>query len=262
MNDAVKPVPLLRGLVVHAQPRVLARPQRTVPAAAAAGQATVPTIPTAVPIETPPPAEPVRVLEEAFEAARAQGLQEGREAGLQLGLKDAQARLDEATEAAKAAAAAQLERESTRLAKQWADRLARLDAVVKTFEIQLPQHWARLEVDAAELAFEVACRVLGDAGNRRQLIEDMVAQAMSAVRAQPLRVRLGAADLALIEEATADGRGLRERHAHVEWITDPEVQTGGCLIDGEGGTLDARLEVQLQRLLQNWKPALVRESGS
>ena len=258
MNDAVKPVPLLRGLALHAQPRVLARPQRTVPAAEAAVQATAPTIP----IETPPTAEPVRVLEEAFEAARAKGLQEGREAGLQLGLKDAQARLDDATQAAKAAAAAQLEHESARLAKQWADRLARLDAVVKTFEIQLPQCWARLEVDAAELAFEVACRVLGDAGNRRQLIEDMVAQAMSAVRAQPLRVRLGATDLALIEEATADGQGLRERHAHVEWIADPEVRTGGCLIDGEGGTLDARLEVQLQRLLQHWKPALLRESGS
>jgi flagellar assembly protein FliH len=255
MDDAVKPLPLLRGLAVHAQPRVLARPHRPAPAAptaAAIVQATVP-------IDTPAPAQPARMLEEAFDAARAQGLQEGREAGLQLGLKDAQARLDEATEAAKAAAAAQIERESARLAKQWADRFARLDAVVKTFEIQLPQQWARLEVDAVELAFEVACRVLGDAAGRRQLVEDMVAQAMSALRGQPLRVRLSAVDLALIDTSAADGLSLRERHAGVEWIADPDVQTGGCLIDGDGGTLDARLEVQLQRLLQHWKAAMVRE---
>jgi flagellar assembly protein FliH len=260
MNDAVKPLPLLRGLAVHAHPRVLARPQRPVAAAPAAVVAVA--VQATVPIDAPPPAQPARVLEEAFDAARAQGLQEGREAGLQLGLKDAQARLEEATEAAKAAAAAQLERESVRLSKQWADRLARLDAVVKTFEIQLPQQWARLEVDAVELAFEVACRVLGDAAGRRQLIEDMVAQAMSAVRAKPLRVRLSAADLALIDTGAAHGPSLRERHAGVEWIADPEVQTGGCLIDGDGGTLDARLEVQLRRLLQQWKTATVRESDA
>jgi flagellar assembly protein FliH len=259
MKDAFDPVrpPLLRNVALQAQPRVLARPQRPAPAVVA--------VPPAAPARTaaldvPPSPSPVPALDAEIEAARAKGLQEGREAGLQLGLKDAQARLDEATQAAQAAAAAQLERESARLAKQWAERLARLDAVVTALDAQLSRHWEGLEAEAAELAFEVACRVLGDAAGRRQLIEGMVTQAMSGLRTQPLRVRLSAADLALIDETGADGAGLRARHPRVEWIADPAVQAGGCLIDGDGGTLDARLEVQLQRLLQQWRGAAAKET--
>ncbi len=257
MNDAVKPVPLLRGLALHAQPRVLARPQRPSPAEP------LPAAPEhRVVVADPVPALPAGpALEEAMAQARAEGLQQGREAGLQLGLKDAQARLDEATQVAQAAAAAKLERESARLAKQWSERLARLDLMVQAFESQLSRYWTHLEADAAELAFEVACRVLGDSASRRRVIEDMVAQAMSGLRGQPLRVRLSAADLALLDEARSDeSAGLRARHPGVEWVADPAVQVGGCMIDGEGGTLDARLEVQLQRLLQQWRAGTAGEA--
>ena len=260
MSDMVDRVPLLRGVAVHAQPRVLARPQRPSPAVP------LPTTQereTRSPVaEVPPALPPGPTLEEAYAQARAEGLQQGREAGLQLGLKDAQARLDEAIQAAEAAAAAQLERESARLAKQWSERMARLDALVQSFEGQLSRYWGHLEVDAAELAFEVACRVLGDSAARRQLIEDMVAQALSALRGKALRVRLGAADLALLGDAgEGESVGLRARHPGVEWIADPSVQAGGCLIDGEGGTLDARLEVQLQRLLQQWRAGTAVEKA-
>lgn len=259
MSDMVDPVPLLRGLAVHAQPRVLARPQRQSPAVP---PLTLERESRPAVAELPPALPPGPTLEEALAQARAEGLQQGREAGLQLGLKDAQARLDEATEAAQAAAAAKLERESARLAKQWSERMARLDALVQSFEGQLSRYWGHLEVDAAELAFEVACRVLGDSAARRQLIEDMVAQAMSALRGQALRVRLSDADLALLAEAgEGESAGLRARHPGVEWIADPSVQAGGCLIDGEAGTLDARLEVQLQRLLQQWRAGTAGEKG-
>ena len=267
MEESVDPVPLLRGVALHTQPRVLGRPQRPAPAVpiAAANGEPLSAAPDAQPRPVaagpagPMPAGPA--WDEALAQARAEGLQQGREAGLQLGLKDAQARLDEATEAAQAAAAAKLERESARLSKQWSDRLARLDALLESFESQMSRCWAHLEVDAAELAFEVACRVLGDAAGRRRLIEDMVAQAMSGLRGQTQRVRLSAADLALIDQAEAGTAGLRSRYPGIEWVADPMVQAGGCLIDGEGGTLDARLDVQLQRLLQQWRVATSGETA-
>jgi flagellar biosynthesis/type III secretory pathway protein FliH len=269
MSDMIHPGPLLRGVAVHAQPRVLARPQRALaagrPIAGAdaepvAGAGAAPRVPkpdaqalhvATAPVATMPPGP---ALDEALAQARAEGLRQGREAGLQLGLKDAQAKLDEANQAAQAAATAKLERELARLSKQWSDRLARLDALVASFEGQVSRCWSHLEVDAAELAFEVACRVLGASAQRRRLIEDMVAQAMSGLRGQPLRVRLSALDLALLDAAEEGGSaGLRARHPGIEWVSDPTVQAGGCLIDGEGGTLDARLDVQLQRLLQQWR---------
>ena len=266
MTSSGKPVaPLLRGVQLQAQPRVLARPVRAQPVplagVAAPAERDEPVVPTVATV--PMPAVAVAPLpEEVFEQARAKGLQEGREAGLQLGLKDAQERLAEATRAAQASAAAELERESARLAQQCADRVARVDAVARAFEDRLAAHCAALEAEAAALAFGVVCRLLGDAAARRETIEALVGQAMADLRSQALRVRLNAADLALLDEGGSAGAiGLRARHPDIEWIADSAVQPGGCLIDSAGGTLDAGLDTQLQRLLQHWRTALAQETG-
>jgi len=267
MTSPAKPLaPLLRGVHLQAQPRVLARPQRVPSAPLPEAAHAPPPGPGGKPVVVamPPPVAAVAVAlpDEVFEQARAKGLQEGREAGLQLGLKDAQERLGEATRAAQAAAAAALERESARLAQQCADRVARVDALARAFEERLASHCAALESEAAVLAFGVVCRLLGDAAGRRETVEALVGQAMSSLRSQAVRVRLHAADLALLDEGESRGTsGLRARHPGIEWVADAAVPAGGCLIDSAGGTLDARLDSQLQRLLQHWRAVLSGEAG-
>jgi flagellar assembly protein FliH len=272
MTSSAKPLaPLLRGVQLQPQPRVLSRPQRgpSVPQSGGAGSLAAPAQatsgrPIAAVVPAPvaaPVAAPAPLPEEVFEQARAKGLQEGREAGLQLGPKDAQERLAEATRAAQAAAAAEVERESARLAQQCLDRVARIDAMARAFEERLASHCTALEAEAALLAFDAVCRLLGDAVGRRDTVEALVGQAMSALRSQPVRVRLNAADLALLDEGEPRGAsGLRARHPGIEWIADAAVPAGGCLIDSAGGTLDARLDTQLQRLLQHWRAVLGGEA--
>lgn len=254
--------PLLRGVEIEPLPHMLARPHRV--QAVAPVQAAVKKhesahvldgLPSAAPDAAPPAA--VTLLPDAvYEQARAKGLEEGRAAGLQLGLKDARERIDEATRTAQAAAGADLERATSRLTQQWTDRLAKLDAVTCAFEDRLASHWTALEADAVVLAFETVCRLLANAAGQRETVEALVAQAMCGLRSQPMRVRLNAADLALLDHADANGgTGLRARHPGIEWVADAAVRVGGCLIDSAAGTLDARLDTQLQRLLQNWRTA-------
>lgn len=267
MTSAENPrSPLLRGVDIQPLPRVLARPHREqtvahVPAAATqqAAERDVDGRPCKAPVAAP--AVAVTLYPEAvFEQAQARGLEEGHAAGLKLGLKDAQERIDEATRAAQAAAIADLERSSARMTQQWADRLAKLDAVTRAFEDRLASHWAALEADAVVLAFEAVCRLLEDAAGRRETVEGLVARALSGLRSQPVRVRLNASDLALLEADANGGTGLRARHPGIEWVADAGVRAGGCLIDSAGGTLDARLDTQLQRLLQHWRTAASAEA--
>lgn len=239
---------LLRHAVVHAEPRVLALPRRSRPAAAALAVSSPQAGPTPMALPTVQPTP-----ESVYQDARDRGLREGHEAGLRKGLEDAQRRLDEATRAARSAVEAEARRAADQQAAQWQECRQRLDTVIESLAPLLQSHVARLESDAIALAFEVICRVLGSDDSRREVVGAMVTQAFAQLRSQPLRVRLHPADLALLE----DGSDLRHRHPHVEWLADARVSAGGCLVDSNAGTLDARLDVQLQRLLQSW-----RDSGS
>lgn len=98
-----------------------------------------------------------------------------------------------------------------------------------------------------EIAFEAACKVLGDALVRREGVEACVREALAEVREREgLVVRLASRDHALL---TGGGRTAWSPDGRrVELVADERVLLGGCLIETSGGTLDARLETQLQRL--------------
>jgi flagellar assembly protein FliH len=98
-----------------------------------------------------------------------------------------------------------------------------------------------------ELAFAAACRVLGEAACSPEGMRAVVRQAMKEVRARErlvLRVPPHA-QRHLAEDpgfaAELEGRG-------VQVVADERAGAAGCLLESAGGTLDARLEVQLQQL--------------
>ena len=83
----------------------------------------------------------------------------------------------------------------------------------------------------------------------------MVAQATHQLRgAIPLRVRMSELDLQLLHNSD-QGRALMSVRSGVEWIADPALQVGGCVLDTEQGTLDARLQTQFVRLQNAWVSA-------
>lgn len=239
---------LLRDVTVHAQRRTLERPGRAAPVELAIRPASQSAM--CLPLVAAPAAN----HEQVYDSAHARGMQEGREAGLQQGLKEAQLRIDEAVRAALATAQAKAVREAAAQAQQWTEGLRRLDSLAGEFEHALQLRLDDLEAHAVTLAFETVCCLLGDRAQRLPLVRDLVSQGMAKLRGQPLRLRLNGQDLALLD-TLAPTEGLRDRYPQIEWVADAGVVCGGCLIDTVAGTLDARLDSQLKRLLELWRAA-------
>jgi flagellar assembly protein FliH len=163
---------------------------------------------------TPAPIEdPVTVLREL----RKQAFDDGYRDGFAAGNAEGRAALDAQAEDLRAAASAV--REAVRQAVAGQE-----DALV-------------------EMAFTAVCRVLGEAAVTQEGVRGAVRQAMREVQSRErlvLRVPPHAYRC-LTEDVTFQESGA-------EILPDERVGPAGCLIETAGGTLDARLEVQLQQL--------------
>jgi flagellar assembly protein FliH len=100
----------------------------------------------------------------------------------------------------------------------------------------------------AEIAFEVVCKVLGQAFTEREAVVFAVREAVRRARDRSrLTVRVSPADFEVIRDHRDKIlEGLEA--GKVEIIADERVELGGCLLETPSGNLDGRLEAQLANL--------------
>jgi len=128
---------------------------------------------------------------------------------------------------------------------------AKIDRV-RSLADKLP-HALRAGIDGmedtlVEIAFEAVCKVLGNAAVTRESVLAMVRQATArTLSGEKLVVRLHPTDLAMLRTAGALAADL-PTGAAASWVADQRITLGGCVIETDGGELDARLETQIQRL--------------
>ncbi|HEX8368801.1 MAG TPA: type III secretion system stator protein SctL [Pyrinomonadaceae bacterium] len=109
--------------------------------------------------------------------------------------------------------------------------------------------WRETERDLLRLAVRLAEKIIGrEITNDKKTVTDIVAAALQNARQQEkLTVRVNPSDLSLIEEERE--KFLPSGRARfIDFVADPRVASGGCLIESEVGTIDARLETQLRVL--------------
>ncbi len=168
-------------------------------------------------------AERMQVLEQAY--------QEGYQTGEEAGRNDAQRAYDEQIDSLRSVAA----------------------EIRSAFDLYLDD----AEELLVEIAFESVCKILGRALCDREGVSAMVREVIDQARErEQLIVRLAPHDFTLLtaRDDTALDPGRSEEQAsslgawNVQLMPDKRVAVGGCLIDSPGGTLDGRLETQLQRL--------------
>lgn len=163
----------------------------------------------------------LQATRQELDAGRAQTLADAEQRGLALGREQAEREVAEQI-------TAQGERINVVLAALSQSRRKALD-----------EH----EDILVEIVFTAVCRILGATAATRDAVAGVVRGLVDAER-QPaqLRVRLHPQDLALLEEGRA---GLDPR---LVLQADSGIGMGGCQIEGPDGTLDARLELQVQQL--------------
>jgi flagellar assembly protein FliH len=91
----------------------------------------------------------------------------------------------------------------------------------------------------------------------RALLTQAIAQLNGAAA---LGVRLHAQDLAALRADPEAAPILARLGSAVRWQPDNTVAMGGCVLDGATGSLDARLDVQMQALRATL--LAVREGGA
>jgi type III secretion protein L len=109
--------------------------------------------------------------------------------------------------------------------------------------------WRETEKDLLRLAVRLAEKIVGrEIKKDDKTVADIISTALQNARQQEkLTVRVNPSDLQIIEkEKEKFSSGGRVKF--IDFVADPRVSTGGCLIESEVGTIDARLETQLRVL--------------
>lgn len=109
--------------------------------------------------------------------------------------------------------------------------------------------WRETEQDLLRLAVRLAEKILGrEIQKDNRAIVGIVAAALQNARQQErLTVRVNPSDLSLVESEIENFTSVG-RTRFLDFVADPRVSTGGCLIESEVGTIDARLETQFRIL--------------
>ncbi|MES2538659.1 MAG: FliH/SctL family protein [Pseudomonadota bacterium] len=126
---------------------------------------------------------------------------------------------------------------------QYRQQLEALQNLIDSFRREFEGQIAGLEDVVVGIVFEAACKVVGDVLQERAGVEAVVRAVMSRVRDQEkMLLHVSPQDYQLL---TKEGDGNAFGH---ELLSDERVLLGGCLIETSGGTLDGRLETQMQKL--------------
>jgi type III secretion protein L len=105
------------------------------------------------------------------------------------------------------------------------------------------------ERDVLRLAVKLAEKIIGREIERDDAtLADIVSAALRHARQQEaLTVRVNPADLPRVQ-AHRERLDPAGRARFLDLVADPRVGHGGCIIEGESGTVDARLDTQLRVL--------------
>jgi flagellar assembly protein FliH len=185
-----------------------------------------------------------------------QGLKEGREAGQREGAAAGRQEIlvkaaGVITEAAQQAAQEAAQRASANVeqeaAQRWNQQKARLDALLAVLPQQISHRLEAAQDDMLALCMEALVHVLGQEAVQPEFIRAALRQAMHQVKARPLAtVELNPGDLETLQGLPDWEQWCKQHAAGLQWIGSLRVETGGCIVSSPEGSLDARLDIQLQ----------------
>lgn len=109
---------------------------------------------------------------------------------------------------------------------------------------------AKSEREVVALALKVAEKIIGrDLERSPQVVVDICATAIEAVRnVSQMVIRANPRDIGILKEHRKRLMEMIGRVKDISLKEDPEVPSGGCVIETESGTVDAQLSTQFEML--------------
>jgi flagellar assembly protein FliH len=124
-----------------------------------------------------------------------------------------------------------------------AKALAKVIESISLFERQLLDS---AEDKLVETVMEAVCKIVGDFVANESLVLTAVNHALNRVKGGKVgRIRLSRGDYHVISQLSAADLGELDL---IEFAPDDSIKVGGCVLESDAGTLDCRLDVQLEQL--------------
>lgn len=165
---------------------------------------------------------------EGYEA----GFAEGRKAGHEAGRKEA------------------FEASRKEFAEQQASLIAMFGQVVDEINAKRADWWAAARQDLVELAIAIARRVVRCVGDRdREVVAAVLQEAVElAGKRSEITIRVNPADAKAARDFAEALISRQEGWKQVPVVESEEIAPGGCQVQWTGGSVDAELETQLDRI--------------
>lgn len=166
--------------------------------------------------------ERIERQQQELEALRIAASEEGKHEGYQAGLEQA--------------------------ATEWEEKLSQLRRLLESMEERLLSGIAEVEDISVEIVFHATAKILGEAMVKREgvlaVVREVIKHAQSRER---IVVRVSPDDYKVLLDDVGTLRQGGESDS-VKLVADDRVELGGCLLETIGGSLDGRLEIQIQQL--------------
>jgi flagellar assembly protein FliH len=125
--------------------------------------------------------------------------------------------------------------------------VTRIQSISRNLDAALETGIRDLEDIALAIAFEAVCKILGNGTISQEQVQAQVRHAAGQLVAQErVRVRLHPADMEILRLAGALNAKLSSGK-EIVWLGDKDLELGGCVVETDGGDLDARFDTQLDQ---------------
>ena len=127
---------------------------------------------------------------------------------------------------------------------------AELDGLVTQIGVAREALWARQEPEMVALALDIARQVVKtEVTQNPEVVRALIANAVRRITDKDnVRVRVSVADAPRVKEMRQDLMELMDGLRHLEIVDDRRVGEGGCVIETNAGTIDAKIETQLSEV--------------
>ena len=182
-------------------------------------------------------AEALHEADEIRRAAYAEGLAAGRQEALANSSAFVAAQADEMARA--------------EIATRLAGILPALETVIDRLAADRDRWTASWEASAVTLACAVAEKIIHrELAQRPELRVSLVGEALQLAAGQTrVRIRVSAGDAPLMKQAAQNSLLKQPGVASFEIFVDDSIDSGGCIVETQHGVIDARLDSQLQRII-------------
>lgn len=127
---------------------------------------------------------------------------------------------------------------------------AEMDSIVTQIGAARAALWARQEPEMVALALDIARQVVKtEVTQNPEVVRALIANAVRRITDKDnVRVRVSVSDAPRVKGMRQDLMELMDGLRHLEIVDDRRVGEGGCVIETNAGTIDAKIETQLSEV--------------